>query len=79
MNDVNALVADFQAAADRLRDAGACVVSVVGLYRDVETSFSTRLCLTPNESMGLTDDHIVMDSIREISREWHLAAHSSVS
>jgi len=61
---------------DDLRDAGLSVVAVVASYEEGIANFSTRLDLIQAPDLDLTEDHIVLDVLREISHEWSAVAHS---
>lgn len=53
------------------------VVTVRVTYSKEGAIFETNLELNPIASLGLTVDHIVLDAIREITREWSDMVHDS--
>lgn len=59
-----------------LRDTGHSIVAVVASYDDEDAHFSTRLSLTAVHECGVTEDHVVLDALREIATNWSEAAHS---
>jgi hypothetical protein len=67
----------FMATCDEARDAGLNVVAVVSVYWRDDANFSTRLSVNADDRAGVTEDHVVLDALREISAEWHNARHES--
>jgi hypothetical protein len=74
-NKQTAALEMFQKVCDELKDNGFNVVACVIHYDKTDSNFSTRLSLTANPELGVTDDHIVLDALREISTEWSAEAH----
>jgi hypothetical protein len=66
---VDALEA-FHAACDRLKAAGANIIATVSVY-EPDTYFSTRVSVEQEDV-----DHVVLDAIREITKEWSEIAHT---
>lgn len=71
------LMEEFRRICDRLRDSGHNVVAVVSSYDKDGAHFSTRLSVKSDVSQDLTEDHVVLDSLREIMTEWHRSRHSN--
>jgi hypothetical protein len=66
----------FVAACDGLILRGFNVVACTSLYTD-DAHFSTRFSLTNRPEADVTEDHILLDSIREIMVQWHGRRHDS--
>jgi hypothetical protein len=71
--EVESLLAQHEALCDLLRDAGCDVVACVAHYGERGVRFSTRLSVA--SSYEASEDHKVLDAIREISVEWSNARH----
>lgn len=57
-------------------DAGYSSVVVLAKYENTgDAHFSTKLSLEEIPELRLTDDHIILDVIREISESWSELAH----
>lgn len=72
------LLAAFEVAAKALHAEGHSVVACVSSY-DENADFSTLVLLNEDFANGVTDDHIVLDSTREIINEWSQAVHADDS
>ena len=69
-------IENFEEACDELRDAGYSVVAVASRYTKEDAFFSTRLSLTAAPDAGVSEDHVVLDALREISHEWSEVRHA---
>ena len=66
----------FTAACDALKAEGCDIVACVISYGSpADTHFSTRLSLRAKPGFGVDETHIVMDAIREISKQWSKITH----
>ena len=67
---------DLGIALDKCRDAGLSVVCVVLSYPDKDNAhFSTHLTLKSIPELGVTEDHVLLDAMREITSNWSEIAH----
>jgi hypothetical protein len=69
------LKAKFESACDALHSDGYSVVAVIARYTPDTAEFSTRITVHGLPKKGVTDDHVVLDSIREIAAEWSQLKH----
>ena len=60
---------------DLAKDEGVSFVGVLLHYDGEDTNFSTRLSVTAVPDEYVTEDHIVLDAMREISSEWSRVVH----
>lgn len=67
----------FESVCDELQSSGYNVVAAAIKYEKDDAYFSTKLSLTAMPEFGVTEDHIVLDAIREITHEWSESAHRS--
>lgn len=58
-----------------LRAAGYSFILSAAKYENDNAYFSTTLSLRSVPELGVTEDHIVLDILREISNEWSGAVH----
>lgn len=65
----------FDAACEALRAAGYSVIAVVGRHGPDEAEFVTCVAPVPHPSSGVTENHVVLDAIREIAGEWSRRTH----
>jgi len=65
----------MEALCGEMQAEGYSVVMVAASYSAADTHFSTKLSLTAQPALGVTDDHIVLDAIREITSEWSAIVH----
>ncbi len=62
-------------ACELLQAEGKHIIAVVASYTPEEAEFDTLLRVKSNEELGLSRDHIVLDSLREVTEFWSKAAH----
>lgn len=65
----------FNKICEELKREGINVVAVLSMYEKGEAYFHTTIHMNENKELGLTEDHMVMDVIREISSTWSEKAH----
>ncbi len=65
----------FNEACEVLRAEGINVVAVLSRYSEKDAYFNSCIHVTEQPELGLTEDHLVMDAIREISTSWSEKAH----
>ena len=70
------LIAKWENICAELRAAGCNVVAVFAEYSESSARFSTRISVTEKPEIGLTEDHVVLDALREIANEWSEVVHS---
>ena len=69
------LAEKLNAVCDEIRDAGMSVVAAMVEYSPGNADFSTRLSLTAVPELGVSEDHVLLDFIRELSGQWSEVAH----
>lgn len=63
-------------AIDLCKAQGLDVIATAILYAGQDdTHFSTRISINEKPDKGITDDHVFLDVMREITQEWDKIAH----
>lgn len=66
----------FNAACEALKAAGINVVACLSSYETRKSvHFSTRISVQANDELGVSEDHVVLDSLREITNNWSDIVH----
>lgn len=60
---------------DSLKAEGASVVVSVARYKKKSARFSTRVSLTANKKALVTEDHVMLDVLRELLTLWSKTTH----
>ena len=66
----------FEAACRALKTEGFNIVAVVSSYSKKDANFFTQFSVRDTPSAHVTEDHVVLDSIREIATQWSKQAHA---
>ena len=70
------LLAKFEEVTKELSDTGLTVVAVVSEYDKKSAHFHTYLNVNEDPSLGLTEDHLVLDAVREVVKSWSKKIHT---
>ena len=70
------LIAKWDALKKELKEEGVNVISVFSSYSKTDAHFSTQISVRDNPEAGVTENHIVLDSIREIINQWSQVVHA---
>lgn len=66
----------LDAAFKLAKEAGINIVCVAATYTDKHNAhFSTKLSVTAVPELHVTDDHIILDALREITNNWSEVVH----
>lgn len=71
------LIRNFENAAQALRDAGFNVVAVISHYQENDADFHTFLHVHETPEADVTEDHTLLDALREIANEWSEGNHET--
>ncbi len=60
----------FELACNLLKAQGDNVVAVISSYEKKDAHFSTKISVQENKDAGVSEEHIVMDTFREVADNW---------